>query len=248
MVSPVHHNISTLLTSPETYPIYEITSMYTLGGIYDNNIYHFVLIEYLDTRIVGGVEPGNGTCVRGFDNAGFITGTSSDIWNKDGGDLVWYLRQGAASATSPTEAEKYGFIIKEFLGATSSSNSTIKGPAGYDPNLFYQYNAATSPVAKDTGLVIEDGGETSQNVPLYPLIQKKRKVDVIFAVDSLGSNSFETDWPTGSASISTYKRRLINVANDTSFPPIPDLDTLPNLDYETPVPYTPTAYFAGSES
>ncbi|CAI7666716.1 unnamed protein product [Penicillium bialowiezense] len=222
-----YRNTSTLSTSPEPYPIYETTPWE--WGTYDDNIYGFVPLEYLGTRFVGGVVPENDTCVRGFDNAGFITGTSSDIWNEDGKDLVWYLRQGVANATSSTEAEEYEFIIKEFLSATSSSNSTINGPAAYDPNPFYQYNTATSPVAEDTGLVVQDGGETSQNIPLYPLIQKKRKVDVIFAVDSLGSNSFENNWPTGAALIATYKRTLINVANDTSFPPIPDLDTFLDL-------------------
>ncbi|KAJ5919823.1 lysophospholipase 1 [Penicillium verhagenii] len=93
----------------------------------------------------------------------------------------------------------------------------------------YQYNTDTSPLAKDTGLVVQDGGETSQNIPLYPLIQKKREVDVIFAVDSLGSDSFEYNWPTGSALIATYNRTLLNVANDTSFPPVPDLDTFLNF-------------------
>ncbi|KAJ5097438.1 hypothetical protein N7456_008159, partial [Penicillium angulare] len=220
-------NTSTLSTSPETYPIYETTPWE--WGTYDNDIYGFVPLEYLGTRFVGGVVPKNDTCVRGFDNAGFITGTSSDIWNEGGHDLVYYLKSGLESATSSTEKEELEAIIKEFLSATSSTNSTINGPAAYDPNPFYQYNTATSPLAKSTTLIVQDGGETSENIPLYPLIQKKREVDVIFAVDSLGSDSFDYDWPTGSSLIATYNRTLINIANDTSFPEVPDLDTFLNL-------------------
>ncbi|KAJ5947266.1 lysophospholipase 1 [Penicillium verhagenii] len=222
-----YRNTSTLSTSPATYPIYETTPWE--WGTYDDNIYGFVPLEYLGTRFVGGAVPENDTCVRGFDNAGFITGTSSDIWNENGNDLVAHIRSALTDSTSSTETEEFEFIIKEFLSATSSSNSTINGPAAYDPNPFYQYNTATSPLAKDTGLFVQDGGETSQNIPLYPLIQMKRKVDVIFAVDSLGSDSFEDNWPTGSALIATYNRTLLNVANDTSFPPVPDLDTFLNF-------------------
>lgn len=214
--------------SPTTDPIYETTPWE--WGTYDNDIYGFAPLEYLGTRFVDGAVPENETCVRGFDNAGFITGSSSDIWNEKGQDIVTYLRKYLSSLTADSEeAAGLEFIIKEFLGATSSTNSTVNGPAAYDPNPFYQYNTATSPFAKDTRLTVEDGGEGGQNVPLYPLIQRKRNVDVIFAVDSLGSDSVDYDWPTGSSLVATYNRTLTNLANDTSFPPVPDVDTFLNL-------------------
>ncbi|PYH83348.1 lysophospholipase 1 [Aspergillus uvarum CBS 121591] len=206
----------TLSTSPATYPIYETTPWE--WGTYDDDIYGFAPLEYLGTRFVNGVVPDNETCVRGFDNAGFITGSSSDIWNENGEDILFYLDMTAFLKTA----------VQDFENAASSTNSSIDGPAAYDPNPFYQYNTATSPYAQTTNLIVQDGGETSQNVPLYPLIQQKRNVDVIFAVDSLGSSSYDY-WPTGSSLIATYNRTLLNVANDTSFPEIPDLDTFLNL-------------------
>ncbi|KAJ5359615.1 uncharacterized protein N7496_012028 [Penicillium cataractarum] len=217
-----HRNTSTLGTSPKQYPIYETTPWE--WGTYDDNIYGFTPLEYLGTQFIDGVVPSNDTCVRGFDNAGFITGTSSDIWNEYGQDLVYYFEAGMEGLSSnSTDAELFKYIIEEFLNATSSTNSTINGPAYY-PNPFYKYNTATSPVADEVDLVVQDGGETSENIPLYPLIQRKRNVDVIFAVDSLGGDS-DYDWPTGSALVATYNRTLLNVANDTSFPPVPDVDT-----------------------
>ncbi|KAJ5676266.1 lysophospholipase 1 [Penicillium macrosclerotiorum] len=220
----------TLSSSPARYPIYETTPWE--WGTYDAGIYGFAPLEYLGTRFVDGVVPDNETCVHGFDNAGFITGSSSDIWNEDGQDILYYLGVALegyeAAMPNSTMVTFLRTAIKDFDNAASSTNSSINGPAAYDPNPFYQFNKATSPFTQTTDLIVQDGGETSQNVPLYPLIQQKRNVDVIFAVDSLGSKSYDY-WPTGSSLIATYNRTLLNVANDTSFPEIPDLDTFLNL-------------------
>ncbi|KAH8653679.1 lysophospholipase catalytic domain-containing protein [Xylariales sp. PMI_506] len=223
------NSFDTSADSPSTKdPIYEATPWE--WGTYDDDIYGFAPLEYLGSRFVNGVVPENETCVRGFDNAGFITGSSSDIWNEGGQDLAYYISAELDQLpANDTSVPLFEFILEEFLNATSSTNSTINGPAAYDPNPFYQYNVATSPFANDTRLVVEDGGEGGQNVPLYPLIQRKRNVDVIFAIDSLGTDDVDYDWPTGSSLIATYNRTLANVANDTSFPPIPDLNTFQNL-------------------
>ncbi|KIV76987.1 hypothetical protein PV11_08830 [Exophiala sideris] len=213
-----------------TEPIYEATPWE--WGTYDDDIYGFAPLEYLGTRFVDGVVPDNGSCVRGFDNAGFMTGSSSDIWNANGDDIVeslkGYLTVLQAESPNSTEISLLDFIIEDFLSATSSTNSSINGPASY-PNPFYQYNTATSPFGQDVNLIVEDGGESHENVPLYPLIQRKRNVDVIFAVDSLGSDTFDYDWPSGQSMVATYNRTLMNLANDTSFPPVPDINTFLNL-------------------
>ncbi|OJJ38784.1 hypothetical protein ASPWEDRAFT_48929 [Aspergillus wentii DTO 134E9] len=209
-----------------TDPMYEISPWEF--GTYDDNIYGFAPLEYLGTRFVDGVVPDNETCVRGFDNAGFITGTSSDTWNEGGNDIAQTLRalihQYPANSSVAKEVNTY---LNDFRSAVSSSNSTTNGPAAYDPNPFYQYNKATSPFAQDTRLTVVDGGENSENIPLNPLIQRKRNVDIIFAVDSY--NSYGDNWPTGSSLMHTYERTLAGLANDTSFPSIPDNNTFVNL-------------------
>ncbi|RAL03715.1 lysophospholipase 1 [Aspergillus ibericus CBS 121593] len=220
----------TLSSSPATYPIYETTPWE--WGTYDDDIYGFAPLEYLGTRFVDGVVPDNETCVRGFDNAGFITGSSSDIWNENGRDIKYYLEYALdeyeAAAPNSSTVTFLKAAIADFDNAASSTNSSVSGPAAYDPNPFYHYHTSTSPYAQTTNLIVQDGGETSQNIPLYPLIQQKRHVDVIFAVDSLGSASYDY-WPTGSSLIATYNRTLLDIANDTSFPAVPDLDTFLNL-------------------
>lgn len=74
-------------------------------------------------------------------------------------------------------------------------------------------------------LELVDGGEDSQNIPLWPLLQPERQVDVILAVDS--SSNTKYNWPSGSSLTHTY-RRINNNASyiDTlSFPSVPGPDT-----------------------
>ncbi|GKZ25456.1 lysophospholipase 1 [Aspergillus brasiliensis] len=212
-------------------PIYEVSPWEF--GTYDDSIYGFAPLEYLGTRFVNGEVPENETCVRGFDNAGFITGTSSDVWNEDGTDIAATLRAGIANAPTNTtegalEVELLTYMLEEFLSAMSTNNSVVNGPAAYEPNPFYKFNANTSPFAETTRLTVVDGGEDEENIPLNPLIQRKREVDVIFAIDS-NNNNDGYSWPTGESLIATYERTLAGYANDTSFPSIPDGNTFVNL-------------------
>lgn len=109
-----------------------------------------------------------------------------------------------------------------------------------------------------------DGGEDLQNLPLHPLIQPERGVDVVFAVDSSADTLEENgdlNWPNGTALVATYQRSLLPIANGTSFPQIPDVNTFVNLglnnrptwfgcnldDTESPSPlivYLPNAPYA----
>ena len=65
-------------------------------------------------------------------------------------------------------------------------------------------------------------GEDLQNVPLWPLLQKERKVDFIFAVDSSADTQ---NWPNGTSLVATYEKFMINATSDVVFPYIPDQQT-----------------------
>ncbi|KAJ5691382.1 lysophospholipase catalytic domain-containing protein [Penicillium malachiteum] len=211
-------------------PIYEVTPWEF--GTYDNSIYGFAPLEYLGTRFVDGKVPDNETCVRGFDNAGFITGTSSDIWNEDGDDIVAILEYEMSLLSPNTtygaeEIEGVEYVMKEVIYALNTTNATLVGASAFDPNPFYQYNPDTSLFAEDKRLTLVDGGEDGQNVPFNPLIQRKRNVDVIFAVDSARTTG--NLWPNGTTLVDAYERSLVDLANDTSFPSVPDVNTFLNL-------------------
>ena len=90
------------------------------------------------------------------------------------------------------------------------------------PNPFYQYHNDTNPYAGDAQLTLVDGGEDLQNIPLHPLIQPYRHVDVIFAVDSSADTNKTNpaqgsalNWPDGASLVATYERSLSPIGNGT---------------------------------
>ncbi|KAE8153114.1 lysophospholipase catalytic domain-containing protein [Aspergillus avenaceus] len=183
-------------------------------GSFDPSVYGFAPLEYLGSRFENGVLPKDESCVRGFDNAGYVMGTSSSLFNQfilrlNGTDIPSLLKDAAA----------------EILGKLGEHDEDI---AIYSPNPFYKYRNSTAAYSSTPELDVVDGGEDGQNVPLHPLIQPTRNVDVIFAVDS--SADTEYSWPNGSSLIYTYERSLntTGIANGTSFPAVPDVNTFLN--------------------
>ena len=193
-------------------------------GTWDPTTYGFVPLEFLGSNFSDGVLAHNDQCVRGFDNVGYVMGTSSSLFNQ------FLLNVNQSSI--PNLAKSF---VTDILGNFNDSNNDI---AQYQPNPFYGYNPRTSPVYKESSLTLVDGGEDLENIPLHPLIQPFRQVDVIFAVDS--SADTNNYWPNGTALVATYQRSLEgssrdggNIANGTAFPAVPDENTFINLGLNT---------------
>lgn len=188
-------------------------------GTFDPTIFGFVPLKYLGSRFEDGSIPKNESCITGYDNAGFVIGTSSSLFNQ-------FLLQ--INTTSLPDFAKN--IFTDILTKLDKSDNDI---ATYDPNPFYKYNTQSSPYSRQTELDVVDGGEDGQNIPLHPLIQPERHVDVIFAVDS----SADTDsfWPNGTSLVATYERSLNSsgIGNGTAFPAVPDVNTFVNLGLNT---------------
>lgn len=184
-------------------------------GTWDPTTFAFVPTEYLGSNFSGGVLAPSAKCVRGFDNAGYVMGTSSSLFNQ-------FLLQ-VNTTSIPNLAKSF---ITDILTTIGQDNNDI---ADYSPNPFYGYHNSTSRIAQSNRLTLVDGGEDLQNIPLHPMIQPHRHVDVIFAVDS----SADTDnyWPNGTSLVATYERNLntTGIGNGTSFPSIPDTNTFVNL-------------------
>lgn len=181
-------------------------SAYEFGN-FDNSLKAFVDTEYLGSSIQGGDAD---QCVRNFDNAGFIMGTSSSVFNQ----VLLHLDDYDTST-----------IIQPVLEMVFQDLSDDKNDvAVYEPNPFYEstYGSIKS-VENNHTLSLVDGGEDGQNVPFYPLIQKDRNVDVIFAFDN--SADTELNWPNGTSFVETYKWQFTNQGRGTPFPFVPDVDT-----------------------
>ncbi|KAF9885821.1 Lysophospholipase 1 [Aspergillus nanangensis] len=188
-------------------------------GTFDPTVYGFVPLEYLGSKFDGGSIPNNESCVRGFDNAGFVMGTSSSLFNQ-------FLLQVNSTALP-------SFLKDAFTSILERIGEADNDIAVYAPNPFYHWRNETSPAASNKELDVVDGGEDLQNIPLHPLIQPDRNVDVIFAVDS--SADTEYSWPNGTALVATYERSLntTGIANGTAFPAVPDQTTFVNQGLNT---------------
>jgi len=182
-------------------------------GSWDPTTYGFAPLRYLGSKFKAGVLPESESCVRGFDNAGYVMGTSSSLFNQ-------FLFQ-INGTTSSILTDALTSVLKDI----GNDNNDI---AQYQPNPFYHFNNATNRDAFVEELSLVDGGEDLQNIPLNPLIQPFRSVDVIFAVDSSADTTYI--WPNGTALVATYERSLNDtIQNHTAFPAIPDVNTMVNL-------------------
>ncbi|CDK29602.1 unnamed protein product [Kuraishia capsulata CBS 1993] len=177
-------------------------------GSWDPSLYSFTDVKYLGTPTKNGVPTDD--CVGGFENTGFIMGTSSTLFNQ----FILQLN------TSSLSGALYD-IVEHFLKDLSDDDNDI---ASYTPNPFYGTKwAGVESIVKNETLYLVDGGEDDQNIPLYPLLQSQRDVDVIIAFD----NSADTDqyWPNGTSLVYSYERQFSTQGNGTAFPYVPDMET-----------------------
>ncbi|ESZ91087.1 lysophospholipase precursor [Sclerotinia borealis F-4128] len=183
-------------------------------GSWDPTTYAFAPLRYIGSNFTAGAIPNGQQCVRGFDQVGYVMGTSSTLFNQ-------FLIQANASGL-PT------IITNAFTNILDKVGFTNNDIAQYQPNPFYEFNNDTNRIAQAAQLDLVDGGEDGQNIPLYPLIQPIRGVDVIFAVDSSADTTY--GWPNGTALIATYQRSLnATIGNGTDFPAVPGQNTFVNL-------------------
>jgi len=187
-------------------------------GSWDPTTFAFAPVEYLGSNFSNGALPDNEMCVRGFDNAGYVFGTSSTLFNQ-------FLLQVNSTGLPSLVTDALSAILVQI----GQDNDDI---AYYEPNPFMGVNPETSYIANETRLTLVDGGEDGQNIPLNPLIQPERAVDVIFAIDSSADTAAPdpaANWPNGTSLVATYERQFLPIGNGTVFPSIPDQQTFVNL-------------------
>ena len=182
-------------------------------GSWDPTTFGFAPLRYIGSNFSSGVVPDDGSCIEGFDQAGYIMGTSSTLFNQ------FLLQINGTSLPSSVES-----ALTDILTDLGNDQDDI---AQYQPNPFFHFNNDTNENAHNDQLTLTDGGEDGQNIPLNPLIQPVRHVDVIFAIDSSADIN---NWPNGTSLVATYQRSLNNtIQNGTSFPSVPDQNTFVNL-------------------
>lgn len=208
--APGQHVISLNATVYEFNP-YEF-------GTWDPTTYGFAPIRYLASNFTNGTIDSDEKCVRGFDQIGFVMGTSSSLFNQF---ILQNITSIGASADIPpfvTDA------VEKLLKGLSEDEYDI---ARYTPNPFYKWDPTSASLnTNETQLSLVDGGEDLQNIPLHPLIQPVRGVDIIFAIDSSADTTY--NWPNGTALRATYDRINSDIGNNTLFPYVPSAETFIN--------------------
>ncbi|EGW34049.1 phospholipase B2 [Spathaspora passalidarum NRRL Y-27907] len=183
--------------------VFEITP-YELGS-WDPSLKSFVQTKYLGTNLDSG-KP-TGICYNGYDNTGFVLGTSSSWFNQ---------------ALLKLSNSRLPSFLSNLITSVATSNIQV---AHYKPNPFYKSSKQDTSISKSSSLDLVDGGEDGQNLPLLPLLN--RKVDVIFAYDNSDNINH---WPNGSALIKTYQRQFVAQGKSFAFPHVPDHKTFRNLN------------------
>ncbi|KAK6204442.1 phospholipase B [Scheffersomyces amazonensis] len=182
-------------------------------GSFDPSLNSFVDIKYIGTNMSNGVPVDSNKCVEGFDNAGFIMGTSSSLFNEFLNTLV------CDDCNSLNFIVKW--LVKKFLTNLSSNHEDV---ALYKPNPFYDSEfAESSNITTNDTLYLIDGGLGGEVIPLSTLMTKERALDVIFAFDQNTDDS--VSWPDGSSLINTYERQFSSQGESTICPYVPNVDT-----------------------
>lgn len=177
-------------------------------GSFDTSINTFHDVKYLGTKVSNGVA--NGTCIQGFDNAAFVLGTSSSLFNQ-------YLNTLACDDCD-TYTGLTKFFLKRFLTYMSKNYIDI---ALYKPNPFFGSKFSSSDnITNSETLYLMDGGLAGEIIPLSTLMVKERALDLVFAFDNNGAK-----WPNGEAVISTYERQFTYEGKSTVCPYIPGEST-----------------------
>ncbi|KAI1349325.1 lysophospholipase [Xylaria sp. FL0043] len=183
-------------------------------GSFDPTVFGFAPMEYVGSNFSNGALPDDAQCVRGFDQYGYVMGTSSSLFNQ-------LLLQNLSDSSLPSVITDG---IESILKDIGNDQDDI---AEWRPNPFYKYHPDSNANANTEVLSLIDGGEDLQNIPLHPLIQPVRAVDVIFAVDSSADTAH--NFPNGTALRASYDRSLNTIGNGTKFPAVPDAETFINL-------------------
>ncbi|CAN6667908.1 lysophospholipase 1 [Trichomonascus vanleenenianus] len=207
-----------------TNTVFEVTP-YELGS-FDPSLFAFFPLQYLGTGMDGGAVNDTDSCMSGFDNASFMFGTSSAIFNT----VIYNVLKTAGGLV--------GNIARHLIDILFDQTSF--DVAVYEPNPFYNwespdpaYKLKRSNIVDPEALNLVDGGEDNQVIPLQPLLHRDRRVDVAFAFDYMSNTVY--NWPNGNCLVKTMKKAQEDQFDKTNpitkFPKVPDEKTIINNGY-----------------
>ncbi|EGG10647.1 uncharacterized protein MELLADRAFT_115499 [Melampsora larici-populina 98AG31] len=192
-------------------PIYEFTP--EEFGVWHPSLNAFIPIDYLGTSMFNGNVPPHADCVNGFDNAAFVMGASSNILSEP------FAPNEQMPLIKRLIAGLYYYFTDHMYDEALVLNPFNGLGIGFGPSSGF-------PDGKDSLLYLADGGLGGENMPLWPMIQPARNLDVIFAVDAqadgLGKTIDAQGYANGTSLYMTYLKTTLPDYQGYSFPKIPD--------------------------
>lgn len=162
-------------------------------GSFDPMLSAFIPTQLTGTALNSGRPQDDQSCVNGFEEFSFIIGTSSSLFN-----AALHLASQAAADSELVD------VLFHLLGDLGLDSEDADNFYALYPNSFRGVAADTFGSSDAETLLLVDGGENGENVPLNPVLASAREVDVIFAIDS--SADTEESWPNGTALLASKER------------------------------------------
>ncbi|KAG7090814.1 hypothetical protein E1B28_009898 [Marasmius oreades] len=222
---PFKSNLTTALTLEPT--VYEITP-YELAS-YDPNLSAGANMTYVGTHMTNRKPEGGSTCVTGFDQVGFVMGSSASLFNQ-------ILDFGHNTLQGFSDSDGAGLIY--VLSRQLSEVRTRADDVANWPSPFHGLKPEIFGDSPSTWLELLDGASNLENVPYGPLFVNKRALDVIVTVESSADDP--QSWPNGSSQIVTSRR--LNTILKSSHQPFPPIPQDPQAWIETGVRSRPTFF------
>ena len=186
-------------------------------GSWNPNVSAFVPIEIVGSSLNNGSSAlPDAQCVGGYETVAWVTGTSATLFS------ALYLDLITSSSDSAIVS-----ALRQIAQAVSDKQNDVS----LVPNPFYGYRGDGSVQITDLrNITLVDGGLDNENVPLWPLVEPARDLDVVVAIDS---SADITNWPNASALHQTSLRAQNAVYHRYAFPSIPDTNTVINRGLNT---------------
>ncbi|KIJ52232.1 hypothetical protein M422DRAFT_156921 [Sphaerobolus stellatus SS14] len=195
--------------------VFEITPFEM--GSFDPSLGSMIPTKFVGTTLSNGKPVNSTACVTGFDQASFMIGSASSIFN---------IELGRTEKDVGNFPGVVGKALGDLLNRLLKQVSTRRDDVANWPNSFRGISPNTFTDANEEWLNIVDGGENAENVPLAQLFVKSRGLDVVVAIDTTGETTLgvKNTFPNGTA-IRTSRNRITNLLSQShqGFPPyIPD--------------------------
>lgn len=175
-------------------------------GSFDGGLNAFTDLKYIGTNVSNGIPQDH--CIEGYDNVGFVMGSSSAIFNA--------FKDLFTCAKCPGIPQPAKGILNKFFHYLSETNQDV---GIWEPNPFKDSEYTLSLIKHDKNLQMIDGGLGGDTISLSTILTKQRQLDTLFAFDNFES------WPSGNSLIQSYERQFTEQGKSMVLPYVPDAAT-----------------------